>query len=333
MGHVIWRWLELHNLDAEQLFGRHGLTKQDLQSHSQRVPSDKWEAIATSAMEQLDDVCAGLSAGRCWHPSDLGTLGYAWLASSTLRTAFQRMARYMKVVGERGSLDIRDTGMQFRVSLLQRRSDARLCETIADFAMSLMFDMARENFGSSLNAVKLTLRRKKPDCAKHYIDFYGCSDVQFSAAEDSFSLSLADADMALPTANKQLAGVHDQILMQQLASLDKGDIVARCQSIILENLTNGSVSTDRIARELHMSPRTLTRRLESQGTQLQKLVDETRRCLAQRYFSDPENSLSEVAFLLGFAQQSSLTRASNRWFGMSPKMYRHSRLGQSDALA
>jgi len=330
MGHVIWRWLELHKLDAEQLFRRHGLSKQDLQSHSQRVPSDKWEAIASNAMEELDDICAGLSAGRCWHPSDLGALGYAWLASSTLRTAFQRMARYMKVVGERGSLDIRDTGTQFRVSLLQRRSDARLRETIADFAMSLMFDMARKNFGSSLNAVEITLQRNRPDCAKHYIDFFGCTDVQFSAAEDSFSISSTDIDIALPTANKQLAGIHDQILMQQLATLDKGDIIARCQSIILENLTNGSVSTDRIARELHMSPRTLTRRLESQGTQLQKLIDETRRGLAQRYFSDPENSLSDVAFLLGFAQQSSLTRASNRWFGMSPKMYRNSRLGQSD---
>ena len=102
--------------------------------------------------------------------------------------------------------------------------------------------------------------------------------------------------------------------------------------IDMENLTTGSISTERVARELHMSPRTLTRRLESKGTQLQKLLDETRRGLAERYFSNPDNSLSEVAFLLGFAQQSSLTRASNRWFGMSPKVYRSAqmqRLGSS----
>ena len=82
-----------------------------------------------------------------------------------------------------------------------------------------------------------------------------------------------------------------------------------------------------------MSPRTLTRRLESKGTQLQQIIDDTRRALAERYFADPENSLSEVAFLLGFAQQSSLTRASNRWFGLPPKKYRAVQLNQSASSA
>ena len=57
---------------------------------------------------------------------------------------------------------------------------------------------------------------------------------------------------------------------------------------------------------------------------LQSLLDETRRDLAERYFADPRKSISDVAFLLGFSQQSSLARASKRWFGMSPKAYRAS---------
>jgi len=282
-------------------------------------------------MGRLDDNCAGLSAARCWHPSDLGTLGYAWLASSTLRTAFQRMARYMKVVGERGSLSAQDNGKGLRSVLQQYRSDPDMRELIADFAMSLMIDMARVNFGSTLTAVEVTLQRSPPDCAKKYRDLYGC-EVQFSAQEDSFTLATADVDRLLPSANKQLAGVHDQILMQQLAALDRDDIVARCQAIILENLTTGAISTRQIAEELHMSPRTLTRRLESKGTQLQHVIDDTRRTLAKRYFADPGNSLSEVAFLLGFSQQSSLTRASNRWFGVAPKKYRAIQRNQAASL-
>ena len=330
MGHVIWRWLEHHELDAERLFSCQGLSRADLQSHSARVPSDKWEAIVSTAMDSFDDDCAGLSAASCWHPSDLGTLGYAWLASSTLRTAFQRMSRYMKVVGERGSLSIRDTDKGFQSVFQQKRSDPRMRELITDFAMSLMINMARANFGASLNAVEITLQRQRPGCAEEYLEFYGC-EVQFSAPEDSFTLAKTDVDLPLPSANKQLAGVHDRILTQQLAALDREDIVARCQAIILENLTTGAISTSRIAQELHMSPRTLTRRLESKGTQLQQVIDDTRRALAERYFADPDNSLSEVAFLLGFAQQSSLTRASNRWFGVAPKKYRAIQLKQATA--
>lgn len=323
MGHVIWRWLESHGLNAEQLFAEQGLSQHDLQSHSQRVPSDKWEAIVAHAMGAIDDDCAGLAAAECWHPSDLGTLGYAWLASSTLRTAFQRMSRYMRVVGERGRLSTEDTPQGLRLSLLQRRADVSLQETIADFAMALMFAMAQMNFGASLTAKGVTLQRRRPDCAETYMKHFGCA-VRFGEKEDSFTLALHDVDTPLPSANKQLAGVHDRILVQQLATLDREDIVARCQSIILENLTTGTLTTDRIANELHMSPRTLTRRLEAKGSQLQTLIDDTRRSLAERYFADPENSLSEVAFLLGFSQQSSLTRASNRWFGVPPKKYRAS---------
>ena len=321
MGHAIWRWLEHHDLDAEGLFARQGLTRHDLQSHSQRVPIDKWDAIALAALDCIDDDCAGLSAGACWHPSDLGTLGYAWLASSTLRTAFRRMARYVRIVGERGSLVIEDSAQGFRVTFVQRRSDGPVRELFADFAMSLMFAMARLNYGASLTAAQVSLQRERPDCIADYLDYFGC-DVSFSAPRDSFTLANADMDQILPSANKQLAGVHDKILTQQLAALDREDIVARCQAIILENLTTGTLSTEKIARELHMSPRTLTRRLEAKDTQLQRLIDETRRTLAERYFADPANSLSEVAFLLGFSQQSSLTRASNRWFGMPPVKYR-----------
>jgi AraC-like DNA-binding protein len=110
--------------------------------------------------------------------------------------------------------------------------------------------------------------------------------------------------------------------MEQIAALDKQDVVARCKAFILDRLSVGDVSVEDAADALHMSPRTLNRRLEGQGAAFSKIFDDTRRELAERYLSDSRNSISEVAFLLGFSQQSSFTRAANRWFGMSPKDYR-----------
>ena len=77
-----------------------------------------------------------------------------------------------------------------------------------------------------------------------------------------------------------------------------------------------------VAAALHMSARTLQRKLENAGTGFARLLDDLRRELAERYLGDTRNSVSEVAFLLGFSQQSSLSRASNRWFGVSPTEYR-----------
>jgi AraC-like DNA-binding protein len=323
IGHVITRWLDLHGLDAQRLFAAQGLSPDDLRPHSRRVPSEKWERIIEGAFGQLTDHCAGLSAARCWHPSDLGALGYAWLASSTLRDGFQRMARYIKIVGQRVSLVAQDTPQGLCITLQQKRLDPMLAAEIADFSLSMLLDMCRVNAGTSLRPVEVTLKREMPDCVEAYADFYGC-EVSFSAATDSFTLAVQDVDRPLPTANRQLAGVHDEILAQELATLQKDDIAARCKAILLEQLTTGEVSIDGVAKALHMSPRTLTRRLASQGTQLQSLLDETRRDLAERYFADPGKSISDVAFLLGFSQQSSLARAFKRWFGVSPKAYRAS---------
>ena len=323
IGHVITRWLELHGLDAQRLFAEQGLSPDDLLPQSRRVPSEKWERIIERAFEQLSDSCAGLSAARCWHPSDLGALGYAWLASSTLRDGFRRMALYIKIVGERVSLNAQDTPQGLRIVLQQKRLDPMLAANLADFSLSMLLDMCRVNAGKTLRAVEVTLKRERPDCAEAYADFFGC-EVCFAAATDSFTLAIQDVDRPLPTANRQLAGVHDQILTQELAKLQKDDIAARCKAILLEQLTTGEVSIDGIAKALHMSPRTLTRRLASQGTQLQSLLDETRRDLAERYFADPGKSIADVAFLLGFSQQSSLARAFRRWFGVSPKAYRSS---------
>ena len=110
--------------------------------------------------------------------------------------------------------------------------------------------------------------------------------------------------------------------MQQIARLDRENIVARCKAVIMELPTNGELSAAAVARDLHMSTRTLTRRLQAQGAQLQKVLDETRREPAERYFADPARSLSDIALLLGLSQQSSLSRASRRWFGLSPNDYR-----------
>lgn len=320
-GRLIWRWIELHGINPESLFAEHGLAESDLQSLRDRISSDTLDLVLADALDNIDDECCGLRSSRCWHPSDLGALGYAWLASSSIRMAIRRIERYSRVVGDRSSIICADTFAGLRVLINQKHREHRIRVLMADFIMSLLLDMCRFNFGAALMASEVALRRDRPDCAERYVDFYGC-DVIFGAEDDSFTLAAENADRLLPTSNKQLAGLHDQVLAQQLARLDRDNISARCRAFILENLTSGDISTEQLAQGLHMTPRTLARRLGSQGTSVKTLVDEVRSELASRYLADPMKSITEVAFLLGFSQPSSFSRAATRWFGMSPVEYR-----------
>jgi AraC-like DNA-binding protein len=80
-----------------------------------------------------------------------------------------------------------------------------------------------------------------------------------------------------------------------------------------------------MAQRMHMSRRTLQRKLAGRNTAFKKLVDGTRRELALRFIEDPQRSLADITFELGFSQQSALTRAFHRWTGKSPSAWREQR--------
>lgn len=71
-----------------------------------------------------------------------------------------------------------------------------------------------------------------------------------------------------------------------------------------------------------MSPRTLQRRLGEHGVVFNDLLDTMRFAVARSYLAQGDIAGTEVAYLLGFAEQSSFNRAFKRWSGQTPTEYR-----------
>jgi AraC-like DNA-binding protein len=74
-----------------------------------------------------------------------------------------------------------------------------------------------------------------------------------------------------------------------------------------------------MARALNLSQRSLQRKLSERGTTFRQVVDDTRKQLAEQYLKDSMLSVSEIAYLLGFAEVSSFSRAFRRWTGQAPR--------------
>ena len=73
---------------------------------------------------------------------------------------------------------------------------------------------------------------------------------------------------------------------------------------------------------LHVSLRSLQRKLKEEDTSYKDLLEETRRQLALQYLRDSRRSIGEITYLLGFSEPSNFTRAFKRWTGKSPVQYR-----------
>lgn len=320
MGQVVRRLLELYGVDAVALARRAGVDLAAVPAPDERIAADKLDVILLAALPLIDDPAFGLQAARCWHPSNLGVLGHAWLASSTLRAGLRRLATYMRLVGERAETRVEEVPQGVKVVFRRRSADAAVAAALADFGLALLLDMCRLNAGAALRPLAVSLCRPRPPARGVYEGFFGCT-VRFGADENAFVLAARDADRLLPTSNVQLATVFDRLLVEELARLDRSDVVARCRAAVLRHLASGEISAEEAARQLNMSARTLQRKLAEARTSYQQLVENTRKDLALRYIEDPRRSVTDITFELGFSQPSAFTRAFRRWTGFTPSEY------------
>lgn len=323
-GLVGLRLLELYGIDRKTLAADLGIAAPTSPQAHDRLPSQLVDRGFALACARIDDPAFALRAASCWHPSNLGTLGYAWLSSDTLRTGLKRLVRYARTLGTQATCRCIDEAPGLRLVFDHQRGATDVGYAIADFWLALLLDMCRTNYGASLQPLAVHLRRPRPAERTPYRDFFGCA-VEFGASEDSFVLARDVVDAPLPTGNQALAATFDAILAEQLAALDEADLASRCQSYLLQQLTSGAPTESDLASAMGMSRRTLQRRLGELGLSYQQVLDETRQALARRYLGAAHKSVTEIAFLLGFSEQSAFCRAFKRWSGKSPTAYRAER--------
>ena len=322
---IILRLLELYDVEPQQFLREIGVHPDTLRDVRARLPSRLADVAFTKAAARITDPAFALRASECWHPSNLGTMGYAWLSSRTLHTGLKRLERFSRIIGNDFTYHLIEEPAGLRFVHDHGRGDDPIGYPMTDFTLSVLLTMCRTNFGHKLNAVDVQLRRPPPANPAPWLDFFGCA-VNFGATRDAFLLDWEAADMPLPSANIPLANTFDAILAEQMASFIDSDLISRSKAYLLRELTSGTPTAQDIASALGMSQRNFQRKLGELGLTYQKLLDETRHELARRYLDDPSKSVTEVAFLLGFSEQSAFTRAFRHWSGMSPSVYRGERV-------
>src|SRR5262249_14401426 len=125
--------------------------------------------------------------------------------------------------------------------------------------------------------------------------------------------------------------VLEQVAEHRLASLARPTTYTdRTRALIAEECARGALSLSRIARRLGTTPWTLRRRLGAEGRHFHALIDARRWEMARACLLDPDCTITEVAYRLGFRDQSNFFKAFRRWTGQTPAEYRR-RCSQSTA--
>ena len=314
---ILWKIVATYGHDPQSVFARVGLTHDMLLDQGARISHKTVDRLWAAATQVVNDPCFGLRAVEFWHPSHFNALGYAWLASCTLRQALNRLNRYVHILSQATDVRLEDTpeGLVFTLS------DSLEQPTRMDLSMAIVVSMCRLNFGPNLKPVAVSFIHPEPSCGEKYFAVFKCP-VYFGAAHDGLILKREDVDKRLPGGNPNLAEINDRVMIRYLADLNQADIVHRTQAAVIELLPSGHISDEKVARALSMSVRSLQRKLQQAGTTFRKILDQTREDLAKQYIRDNKLDLTEIAFLLGFSEHSAFSRAFKRWTGQTPSARR-----------
>ncbi len=313
---VLWRHIEAYGLDASEVFAAEGITRSQLTDSSKRLPFEVVDRLRTEAAKLSGDPLFGLRYAKSWHPSFMGALGYAWLLCPTLVNALEICSRYIRMVNSGLELHLSESQDNIVAEIVTLR-ESMVPHIREDGLAAMLIMMCRANYGVRFNAESIDLCHPEPADISAYYAFFKCP-VNFGADALKLRFSRAQAEKVCLNANEQLRQMNLEIIRQYLLDVDKQDIVSRVRHEITQQLPGGQVTDASVANEFHMTSRTLQRRLKAEGCTFKELLTAVRTELAAEYIRDKSLSLTEVSFLLGFAETSSFSRAYKRWTGHSP---------------
>ena len=315
LGHL-WRTLASYGVEPGEVVNERLYRPGDKTLTGRRVSFREYDKLLDRVMARVDDPALGLRTAQFLHPSHLGALGHAWLASSTLRSALRRFARLARMYNEQ-------VGYTFEESLGMVSMSCRPVvesshpDVVADAQLANLLQLCRINFGPDLMPVEVTLIRPEPSDPAPWIETFGQA-VSFGQARNTLSLNLEDATTPLTGSNPELVAIHEEVIERYLLKLDRDNIVNRLRLALIEEMPSGGVSEEEMARRLSLSKRTMNRKLRENGTSYRKILTSVRKDLARRYVHDRDFSVTEMAFLLGYNNPSAFSRAFSSWFGHSP---------------
>ncbi len=262
----------------------------------------------------------GLRIGGEALPHQYNVASMAALHSASLGEALRKLARYKRLVCPE-QITIETRGGEARLRFEWLLSDEQPPAPLVDGIFAGVLAVARNGTGKPLapRRVELTRRRADEDVLRRH---FACP-VRFDAPHDLLVLDAAALAEPFVTHNPQLL----ELLVPGLEAALREEGGARTladdvRAVLSQRICGERPAVDKIARAVGMSGRTLQRRLGELGTSYQALLDDVRRRSARRLLANTDLDAGEVAFLLGFEELNSFTRAFHAWEGTTPTRFR-----------
>ncbi|MDB4972803.1 MAG: hypothetical protein JWN48_1144 [Myxococcaceae bacterium] len=308
-------------LDASVLAREAGVDCTRLGDPDARFPEQTLLALWKQAESRWDRPLLGLQAGVSVPFGAFDLLDYLAGSSPTVGDVFVQLQRYARLCTSGLTYDIAPNDEGFVVSMQHPYLFEVAPLGLREYMWTVVVGRLRAQLGGEFRSA-LRLRHAPCGPIKEYRRVLG--EVSFEQSRDELSVSQMDWRRPNPRADVQLTVVLARFAERVVSSFPRpeDDVVAVVRQVVVEMLRHGEPGFEEVARTLALTPRTLQRRLAERGYSFKSLLSELRAEMAQTYLTEPRLSLSDIAFLLGYSDNSAFIRAFRRRTGQTPGLFR-----------
>jgi AraC-like DNA-binding protein len=314
--------LPARGVDAKSLLAEVGLADLPIADPDARLPLSRLDELWDRAATRTGDANLGLHVAESVDASSFGLLSYLGTASATWGEGLQRLLRYFRLLSDGSSYQLALADDVATVTASQDTPPAAPVRQRVEFTVSVLFCYARHSIAGDWRTSDVFFEHTAPADVTEHRRIYG-EPPRFDAGRSGFSFSRAMLARPLRTGDPELAALLERFAARQIAEMPCAtSVAAALRALWLRTGVGSELTLEAAANRLHLSPRTLQRRLRDEGTSHHEIVDEVRRSLASRMLAQSSLGVAEVAFALGFSDVGTLHRAFKRWTGMTPARYR-----------
>ena len=321
---AIVRALEDARVDPHALMRQLGMDPERLADLNHRYSQEQVTSLWMAAVAATHDPEFGLKVARHVRPSTFHVVGYAMSCSSTLRRAAERFAHSARLISDAALIDFKPVGGRFLLTVdlhtIGRQPIYQAIDTILAGFLLLCEWIA----SVPVIPAEVTFRHGRPANDKPYRDVFRCP-IRYGQEINGILFEAKDLERLVPSANEELAVLLDEMTSKYLALRFSSRFSRKVREVLTLQLPHHEPSKAVTAQLLHMTSRTLLRRLRDENTTFQEVSERLREELAYDYLLQDDLTIEQIASQLGFSSSSTFSRAFVRWTGSRPSEWRASR--------
>lgn len=282
------------------------------------LPLATMRRLCDELAEAARDPFFGFDVARNAPRGAYGLLEFVVRAAPNLATALQLFIRWVRVVNSALVPETIEDGGRFALQLHVRSDPSCLGRQANEFVVALLIGLAREMTGEAIAPRRVWLAHPRPSEVEPLIAGLGTDRILFGATVIGIEMDATQLAQPIVSCDAALYAFLHRMLVETAERERPNAQFDALRARIRDHLNDGEPKIEEIAAELHVSVRSLQRKLADRGTSFREVVDEVRKELARRLLDDDAHTLGDVAMQLGYSDVRAFARAWKRWTGRPP---------------